>query len=131
MCTAIVGGRICFVGACDACFRKNICQATAAKALALKGNNKAESETKKLPDDGEIAGSFCFGEATVQLHLTRGIVRALTNDTMSLIWKVLLLSYSSSHAAIYAILGQNWCIESSTDGIINTTFTEQHLNVCK
>ena len=76
-------------------------QAAATKELALKGSNSAYEDSKKLPDDGEIAGSLCFGEATIQLQLTRGIVRDFTIDNMAVNWKVLLLAYSSSQAAIF------------------------------
>ncbi|KAK9918776.1 hypothetical protein WJX75_006809 [Coccomyxa subellipsoidea] len=62
------------------------------KVAALEGCTSAYGDSKKLPDDGEIAGSFCFGEAIIQLQLTRGIVRALTVDNLTVIWKVPLLS---------------------------------------
>ncbi|KAK9916207.1 hypothetical protein WJX75_010043 [Coccomyxa subellipsoidea] len=71
-------------------FANNTSRTTATKALASNGSNQADSGSKTLPDDGEIAGSFCFGEAIIQLQLTRGIVRAFTIDTMSTIWKTLV-----------------------------------------
>ncbi|KAK9908478.1 hypothetical protein WJX75_008527 [Coccomyxa subellipsoidea] len=41
-------------------------------------------------DNDEIAAAFCLGEATVQMHLTKGEVRTLTVYAMADIWKTLV-----------------------------------------
>jgi hypothetical protein len=42
----------------------------------------------QLPDNDEIAVTFCFGEVVAQLQLTYGEVRALDVEAMAGIWKV-------------------------------------------
>ncbi len=51
-----------------------------------QGGSSASAEA--MPRDGEVAVTFCFGEASAQLQLTQGQVRALTIEAMADIWKV-------------------------------------------
>ncbi|EIE21047.1 hypothetical protein COCSUDRAFT_43406 [Coccomyxa subellipsoidea C-169] len=53
-----------------------------------QGGSSASAEA--MPLDGEVAVTFCFGEASAQLQLTQGQVRALTIEAMADIWKTLV-----------------------------------------
>ncbi|EIE21052.1 hypothetical protein COCSUDRAFT_48251 [Coccomyxa subellipsoidea C-169] len=65
--------------------------------LAQQANEPATGELMcaarprtAAPGDEEPAVAFCFGEAALQLLLTKGEVRALTVETMAEIWKRLV-----------------------------------------
>ncbi|BDA45153.1 hypothetical protein COCOBI_06-6330 [Coccomyxa sp. Obi] len=59
----------------------------------LQGALRLASDTadaEESPESKEVVATFCFGEAAVQLQLTRGAVVALTARVMADIWKRLV-----------------------------------------